>query len=524
MAEKIPVTLDGQSREVAAGTTAAAAFLQAGRVDFRRSVTGEPRGPLCGMGVCQECRLTIDGEPHAKSCQVVVEPGMAIKANGHEISPDAGVPTFQVIERQFDVLVIGAGPGGIAAAVTAAECGKAVGLVDDNPDAGGQIWRRERQHPHHVDAKPSFDRLLASKVEQVTGTQVVASPSANCLLAVQRVQPVRLRYRKLILATGAREIFLPFPGWTLPGVMGVGGLQAMVKSGMPIAGKRIVIAGTGPLLLAVAAYLRQQRADVLVLAEQTTFGRLAVFTAKLLASQPGKIAQAVALRWRLRGVPYRPGCWPVRAEGTGRVETVTLTDGLNTWTEPCDYLACGFGLTPNLELPRLLGCALDGVRVQVDAEQRTTIPNVFAVGELTGVGGVDKALVEGRIAGFAAAGSSDKALSLHRPRDRWRCFCGLLDHAFALRDELRRLPTDDTLVCRCEDVTHGRLAACGGAREAKLHTRCGMGPCQGRVCGPAATFLYGWCADTVRPPIAPCKIGDLAQIVDATTQTSRSGS
>jgi NADPH-dependent 2,4-dienoyl-CoA reductase/sulfur reductase-like enzyme len=512
MAEKIPITLAGQAREVDAGTTAAAAYLQAGCVDFRRSVTNEPRGPLCGMGICHECRLTINGEPHAKSCQIVVEPGMAIDANGHEIRGGMDETSKPAEERSFDVLIVGAGPGGIAAAVTAAECGKTVGLIDDNPDAGGQIWRGERQRPHHADAKPWFDRLLASKVERIPGTQVVAAPSAGWLLAVRHGQALRLRYRKLILATGAREIFLPFPGWTLPGVMGVGGLQAMVKSGLPIAGKKIVIAGTGPLLLAVAAHLREQRADLRVIAEQTTFGKLAGFTAKLFASQPGKIAQAVSLRWRLRGVPYRAGCWPTRAEGANHLQAATLTDGQRTWSEPCDYLACGFGLTPNLELARLLGCAIESSRVKVDAAQQTTTFGVFAVGELTGVGGVDKALLEGRIAGYAASEQSDKALSFLRPRDRWRSFCGLLEHAFALRDELRRLPADDTLVCRCEDVTHGRLAVCGGSREAKLHTRCGMGPCQGRVCGPATAFLYGWDADSVRPPIAPCRIDILAAL------------
>ncbi len=522
MADKIAIKVAGQSCKVAEGVTAAAAYQQSGRVDFRRSVTGEPRGPLCGMGICHECRLTINGEPHAKSCQVVVEPGMDINANGSTIVVDNGMsPAAQ--ERVFDVLVVGAGPGGIAAAVTAAEQGARVGLVDDNPDVGGQIWRGERQQPRHADAKPWFDRLHAAKIERLNGTQVVAT-TPGCLLAVQRGRPMRLRHRKLVLATGARELFLPFPGWTLPGVMGVGGLQAMVKSGMPITGKKVVVAGTGPLLLAVASHLKDSGADVRIIAEQTTFGKLAGFSAKLLASQPGKIAQAIALRWRLRGVAYRTGCWPIRAEGTGRVQAVTLTDGRRTWSEPCDHLACGFGLTPNLELARLLGCAIDGAQVRVDAEQQTTIPSVFAVGEVTGVGGVDKALLEGRIAGFASAGSSDKALSLHRPRDRWRRFCGLLDHAFALRDELRRLPTDDTLICRCEDVTHGRLRSCAGSREAKLHTRCGMGPCQGRVCGPAAAFLYGWSADTVRPPIAPCRVGDLAQLVDATDHTNRSGS
>jgi NADPH-dependent 2,4-dienoyl-CoA reductase/sulfur reductase-like enzyme len=173
--------------------------------------------------------------------------------------------------RHFDVLVIGAGPAGISAAVRAAECGQIVGIVDDNSAAGGQIWRGEADSEEGNDALRWIKELRASGVMQLFGTRVFDQPEAGVLLAEGANDVSELRYTSLILATGARERFLPFPGWTLPNVMGAGGLQAMVKSGLPIRGKRVVVAGTGPLLLAVAAFLRKKGAEILIVCEQASW-------------------------------------------------------------------------------------------------------------------------------------------------------------------------------------------------------------------------------------------------------------
>src|SRR5262249_10293659 len=161
----------------------------------------------------------------------------------------------------------------------------------------------------------------------------------------------------LVLATGARERFLPFPGWTLPNVMGAGGLQALVKSGLPIAGKRVAVAGSGPLLLAVAKYLREHGAQVPLVAEQAAGASGDRFGLGLIR-HPSKWAQAVAIRAGLMGTRYLTSCWPVSAKGSERLESVEFQRAGKTWTEACDYLACGFGLIPNLELPMLLGCKI----------------------------------------------------------------------------------------------------------------------------------------------------------------------
>ena len=200
----------------------------------------------------------------------------------------------------------------------------------------------------------------------------------------------------------------------------------------------------------------------------------------------------------------------LRAEGLKRVEIVTLTNGQKYWTEHCDYLACGFGLVPNVELPIMFGCALRGGVVQVNERQETSVPRVFCAGEPTGVGGVDCALVEGEIAGLTASGRSTKTVVLFGQRRRWHAFRRALNEAFRLREELKTISAADTLVCRCEDVSFGRLRGFSSWRDAKLQTRCGMGPCQGRICGGATHILFGWDMESVRPPVLPSSIETLA--------------
>ena len=400
-----------------------------------------------------------------------------------------------------DVVVVGAGPAGLAAARRAAESGAEVTIVDDNLQPGGQIWRG---------AEAEAALWLRAKIHWILGARVFDAPRPGSIAFECADGTAReLEYRNLILAAGARERFLPFPGWTLPNVMGAGGLQALAKSGLPLERKRVVVAGSGPLLPAVANYLREHGADVRLVAEQAASSSLARF-ALALALYPAKLRQAAHLRTALRGIPYRAGCWPVAAHGSEKLEGVTLRRGGRIWTEACDYLACGFGLVPNTELAALLGCRADQ-SVAVDEYQRTTVDGVYSAGEATGIGGLELSLVEGEISGFAAAGREDAARRRFADRDSHRRFAAALEQAFTLRPELRELPRNETLVCRCEDVTWGRVRSWGSWREAKLNTRCGMGPCQGRVCGAATEFLLGWKAGSVRPPVFPVRLGSLTR-------------
>ncbi|MBZ5685619.1 MAG: NAD(P)/FAD-dependent oxidoreductase [Acidobacteriia bacterium] len=412
--------------------------------------------------------------------------------------------------EQFDVLVVGGGPAGIAAAVRAAESGVRVGVVDENVVPGGQIWRGgPSEGPHSSDASSWLLRLKKAGVIVLCGKRVFHHPEAGVIMAEGLDDVWELSYRNLVLATGARERFLPFPGWTLPNVMGAGGLQALVKSGLPAQGKRVVVAGTGPLLLAVAAYLRQHGAEIPLICEQTSWRRLARFGMSLM-SHPGKITQGLQLKRDIAGVPFEANSWIIAAHGEKALEGVTVSHAGRTGVIKCDYLACGFHLVPNTELAILLGCRTRNGYVQVNDLQQTTVEGILCAGEPTGIGGVDLALIEGQIAGLAATGRTSEAQALFPKRERFRRFARLLDATFCLRSELRSLPSPDTLICRCEDVPYSRLREHTSWRSAKLHTRCGMGPCQGRICGPATQFLFKWNPDSVRPPLFPARVELLA--------------
>ncbi len=414
--------------------------------------------------------------------------------------------------RSFDIVVVGAGPAGIAAACAAAEQGRRVALLDDNPAPGGQIWRGPSTA--HRDAVSRAKERWLHRLQQnpaitsLHGCRVFDVPGDGLLAAEQNGQRVDLRYSKVVLATGARELFLPFPGWTLPGVYGAGGLQAMVKAGLPVRDQRVVVAGSGPLLLAVAAYLRETGARVSAVCEQASWRSLLRFGASI--AHTSRLWQAAGYRWRTRGTPFHAGCWPVAAHGGKTLESVTLSNGTRQWTVPCDLLACGFHLVPNTELASLLGCTLQQGFVTVDALQQTLIANVFCAGEPTGIGGLELSLAEGEVAGLAAAGAIRAAQARIPRRDRLRAFAAQLAVTFALRQELHSLSKADTIVCRCEDVTWRTVSQYTGWRAAKLQTRCGMGPCQGRICGSALNFLLEWSPDSVRPPIFPVSIASLA--------------
>ena len=422
--------------------------------------------------------------------------------------------------KRADVIVVGAGPAGITAATAAARHGQSVLLLDDNPRAGGQIWRGDIEPPNKRAKKGddarrrrALDDLASSGATLLTGYRVFDAPAPRTLHALRETggdpEVVALQYDHLIVATGARERFLPFPGWTLPGVFGAGGLQALVKGGFPVRGKRVAVAGSGPLLLAVAAHLLQYGAHITSVAEQASLSQLAPFAASLWSS-PAKILQGISYRAALGSTPYRTGSWPVSAiadEATGFLKNVRFTDGAKTWDEPCDMLACGFHLVPNTELASLLGCNLRGDFVEVDELQQTSVANVYCAGEPTGIAGLEAALLQGEIAGLACAGQKTGSL---RPRNTaQQKFAARLETAFRLRPELRSLPALDTIVCRCEDVPYENLAGRSGWTEAKQQTRCGMGPCQGRICGPATQTLFGWTPKSIRPPLFPVPVSAL---------------
>ncbi|MBT2477252.1 NAD(P)/FAD-dependent oxidoreductase [Streptomyces sp. ISL-94] len=453
-----------------------------------------------------------------------------------------------------DLAIIGAGPAGLAAAVTAAGHGLRVTLLDAGQQPGGQFYRRPapglgaaRPEALHHGWAAFATREAALRAHQSAGRitylplhhvwTVVPEGDRWTLHAVAGPDEhaATVRAARVLLATGAYERQLPFPGWTLPGVVGAGGAQAMLKGGLVLPGRRIVVAGSGPLLLAVAGSLAAAGATVPAVVEASAYTAYARKVTTLLRN-PGKLAEgalhgSALLRGAIRLLTRSA---VVEAHGTDRVEAVTVARLDRDWRPlpgtarriPCDALAVGHGLVPQLELATGLGCATvrsaDGtVALDLDAGQRTSVPGIWAAGETGGIGGAELALTEGEIAALTAAGRPVTA-ALARRRARLRAFAGAMAAAHCPGPGWTGWLREDSVVCRCEEVPAGRIREAAedlGARDArtvKLLTRAGMGWCQGRMCGPAVAALSGEPPAPDRRPLScPVPLRHLAELPPA---------
>ncbi|CAL9382395.1 NAD(P)/FAD-dependent oxidoreductase [Streptomyces sp. enrichment culture] len=456
-----------------------------------------------------------------------------------------------------DLAVIGAGPAGLAAALAASARGVRVVLVDAAPEPGGQFYRQpapglRARHPealhHQWRAWTRLrDGLAASAVRVLADHHVwcvqreSGGLTVHALRGPEQERSVEVRAAAVLLATGGYETVLPFPGWTLPGVVTAGGAQAMLKGGLVVAGGTAVVAGTGPLLLPVATGLAAAGVRVAALVESADPRRLLRHAGALARKLPE--GAGYAARLLRHGVPVLARHTVLRAHGGGASRpggagsagdrltgvTVAALDGrgrVRSGTErllPCDTLAVGHGMLPHTDLAEGLGCRLDGRRVAVDAEQRTDVPGVWAAGESTGVGGAVLALAEGHIAGRSIAarlrgtapdpGEWAPAAGV---RARMRSVAAALESAWAPPARWTDRVTDDTVVCRCEEVTAGAVRealalGAGDTRTVKLLSRAGMGWCQGRMCGPAVAGLTGCEPTPSSSPFArPVPLGVLA--------------
>ncbi len=550
----IAITFEGAPVAARPGETIAAALTAAGIRDLRLTRDGAPRGLFCGMGVCQECLVEIDGEPAQRACMTKVTKPIAVRRH---VTP-ARIPLVPALARPTpafpidpDVLVIGGGAAGLTAAAAAAKCGARVVLVDERPTPGGQYFKQPHagmsgrdgaDDPQFAEGRRLIARTQAASVTVVEGMAVNAALPLSVTIVWQGVA-VELRPRRLIVATGAYERALPLPGWTLPGVMTTGAAQTLLRSYRVLAGKRIVVAGNGPLNLQVALELQRAGADVAAVAELAPppgMARLDALAA-MATSSPGLLLQGFGYlrELRRRGVPVHFGTTLAQVR-PGLVATLAANgpNGAPPREIAADAVCMGYGFLPSNELLRLLGCrhVYDDRRrhlvTQRDADLRTTTPGVFGIGDCCGLNGARAAIAEGVVAGIvAAAEAAGAAASAAAARDlraarraigRHRRFQAALWRFFAARWPAE-LCAPEVEVCRCEGVALAQLEAIqaaggDGIGSIKRQSRMGMGRCQGRYCVPEAVERmcrqsgarpdeFSFAAP--RPPVKPVPISAL---------------
>ncbi len=532
----IEIQVDGRAVSAFAGESLAATLTAAGQLALRRHESGEPRGLYCGMGVCFDCRVSIDGRPGERACMTPVRAGMRVRtgaaADGFEAAPRAETGVRKI---ETQVLVVGAGPAGLAAAEAAAAGGLRVVVLDERTAPGGQYYKPVAAS-HRVKAAAHPDKQFAAGAKLVDlvralGVQVLShctvwdaktrGEGGVTLQAIDDEGSLEISAARLVVATGAYERAWQVPGWTLPGVMNTGAAQTLARAYQVAAGRRVLIAGNGPLNLQVAADLAKHGVEVVAVAEaarspfRANPGELLSLARKrpdLLRDGLGYLAAL-----RSRSVPVHFGHVLARVEGEGRAERAMLTaiepDGSSRpgseKTFAADVVCTGYGFSPSTELSRLIGCshqvdprhasALVAVR---DDDCRTSIRDVFVAGDAGGPWGAQAALNQGRIAGLAVArdlsgddeGRAKRSLESRNALARETAFQRSLWRVFAAPDPGARLADDATIVCRCESIAYGavRQEIGKGARDLatiKRATRCGMGHCQGRYCSPAIARL-----------------------------------
>ena len=604
----VQVTVDGRRVTALAGQTVAAVLLSNRRDSWRTTrVDARPRGVFCGIGACHDCLVVVNGIPDIRACQRTIHEGDVVTAQsgavlpqppgpGEAPGPASTAPPAAAVSPQpltpgqppqaAEVVVVGAGPAGIAAALAAADAGVEVVLIDSGRAVGGQFNRQlpvefgARQPGNLQHGWESFaaqrDRLAAhARITVLTESSVWAIEGLR--LWVQRGpadgvgrEVFAVDAKAVVLATGAYDRVLPFPGWDLPGVYSAGAAQALAKGQRISIGQRVIVAGTGPFLLPVAESLVGVGARVIGLLEANSLKtvRTGWSTDPLVAS--GKFREGLgygALLARHR-IPLRHGWTVTAAHGTAHVEAVTIARLADTWhpipgTErrlEVDAVCLGFGFTAQLELAVSARCDLTtgpdgGPAVVIDANQQTTTPGIYAAGELTGIGGADLSAAEGRLAGTAAATHTQIATHTQTAKDRpqtgaaaasaagtptapstspavveggrravmkGRRFAAVLAKAYPVREGWRSWSRAETVVCRCEEVTRGEIEEAvaergvGDGPGLKLSSRAGLGLCQGRVCSRTVAELVAGPDDVPGPsmkrPIAvPVRLRDLAE-------------
>lgn len=557
MADVETVALEFAGRRIAArrGESVAAALTRAGVRAFGAACDGTSRGLFCGMGVCQDCVLPIDGVLR-RSCMTAVSDSHRVGALPPHDAPC--VPPIEIGDVPVvtpDVLVIGGGAAGLSAATAAAQAGAAVTLLDERTRAGGQYFKQPAPGvSYRDDAQFAGGRALIAAAGSV-GVRIINQASVWAVAPPREIAVstsdglVLYRPRALVVATGAYERGLPVPGWTLPGVITTGAAQTLLRGEGTLVGRRVLVCGNGPLNLQVALELARHGAHVLGIAELAERPRLrdAAALLTMATSDPRLVLQGAALLRGLRrhGVPvWRGHVLCAVAAGEDGVE---LHASIARWPDlsegksvDVDAVCMGYGFKAANEVLRGLGCrhrfdgSLADLITERDPDGATSVGGVFAAGDCCGLGGTKAAMAEGLIAGFAAAAHAgflsgvQTKRAVRRARQRLtvhRRFQASLWRVYAAPWPGVGLLRPDDMLCRCERVTCGTVQAAitefaPSIDELKRRTRAGMGGCQGRYCAPLLAALLAQESGippnehaffAPRAPIKPIAIADLVR-------------
>ena len=458
---------------------------------------------------------------------------------------------FDQMALTWDVVVIGAGPAGLAAATLTANAGLSTLVLDENAGVGGQIWRAITTTP--VLSRPVLGAdywkgrevalaCVASGAVHMAGATVWSLSSAREIAVSCGGRSRLLTARRVILATGAMERPFPIPGWTLPGVMTIGGAQTVLKASGLVPTGRVVLAGSGPLLWLYADQLLRAGGAIQAILDTTDrTARAAALRHGWAFARSPYLAKGLTLMARVhRKVRVIDGVTALAVEGPGKVDQVIYRRGSAHGERMLvDTLLLHQGVVPNANLAMAAGIAhrwdeqqLCFVPCLSDADGSTSRDGIAIAGDSAGIAGAEAAVERGRIAGQAAARAlgvdpsrlpdiSSARRHLHR-YERARAF---LD-AFYRPASTFRIPQGDTIVCRCEEVTAQNIVdavaiGCHGPNQVKSFLRCGMGPCQGRMCSLTVTEVIAQARGLtpaeigtfrLRPPVKPITVAELAAI------------
>jgi len=459
------------------------------------------------------------------------------------------------MNESTDLIVIGAGPAGMAAAATAATLGLTVTVLDEQARCGGQIYRNISKN---ADKNQELLEILGtdyargsalakefadSDIDYRPDTTVWQVGAGGSVSISRDGKAESIQGRHILVATGALERPVPVPGWTLPGVMSAGAAQTLLKGSAMVPSGRVVIAGSGPLLLLVAQQLAAAGAEVAALLETTKPGAYLAAAGTIFGAlkAPEYLRKGLDMRGRVRatGMPWHTGIRGLAAEGEGRLERVSFDDAGKRHSIDADVLLLHEGVVPHVQITRQLGCEHEWVddqrfwRPVLDDWGGTSIEGISVAGDGGGIGGAEAAAVAGRLAaleiahrlGVLASGGRDaRAQSWRAEWSRHMAIRPLLDRLFRPNPEILVPREDDTVICRCEEITRGEIKdvirnGIQTLNGVKRVTRAGMGLCQGQTCQQLVARILteelGLSAadidpTTARGPVRPLRLGVFA--------------